>query len=419
MDVTAAFISLGIALGLGLLVGMQRERAGSALAGVRTFPLITLLGTLCAILESQGASWSIAAGLVVVAAATAMGNWLRAKPQESPGITTEVAVLVMYVVGAMLWSWREHREVAVAVGATCAVLLHLKTRLHGLVSRFEDRDVHAIMQFALISLVILPVLPNRGMGPLDAINPRETWWMVVLVVGISLAGYVAYKLVPKGAGAAVGGLLGGMISSTATTASFSRRAKASPKAVWAAATAIAMAWAVAQARVLVEVFVAAPSHAPTMAIPLAILLAAAAGAGIALWLMSRDDVEGLREPSNPTELKSALVFALLYAVVIVLVVAAKKWLGSSGLYVVGVVSGLTDMDAITLSTSRLAQSGGVDPDTAWRVITVAAISNTAFKVGLAWAVGGRRLAMRLAIPVGAVVLVGLGLVLLWPSGEAA
>ena len=178
---------LGVALGLGLLVGLQRESAASPLAGLRTFPLVTLLGATCALLSTGTSGWVLAAGLVGVAAATAMGNAARLRgPSPEAGITTEVALLLMYALGA--YAVLGHRAAAVVMGGTVAVLLHFKAALHGAVKRLGEGELRAVMQFVLLALVVLPVLPDATYGPYAVFNPREMWLMAVLIVGLSQIG---------------------------------------------------------------------------------------------------------------------------------------------------------------------------------------------------------------------------------------
>jgi uncharacterized membrane protein (DUF4010 family) len=214
MELTVLFQQLGIALGLGLLVGLQRERAASRLAGVRTFPLVTILGTVSALLGQAFGGWILAAGFLALAGTIFANKEIESREGPAdPGLTTEVALLLMFGVGAYLVSG--HREAAIAIGGGVAVLLQFKGELHGIVAKLGDNDLKAIMQFALLSLVILPILPNRVYGPFSVLNPRQIWWMVVLIVGISLVGYILYKFSGTGTGVVVNGLLGGVISSTA------------------------------------------------------------------------------------------------------------------------------------------------------------------------------------------------------------
>jgi hypothetical protein len=193
MELQPTLLRLAIALALGLLVGMQRERVDSRIAGVRTFPLITLFGAVTALLAKELGPWPVAAGAVALAAMLVMANIAKLRVEVDPGLTTEVAALLMFGVGAYVVVG--HVEAAVVLAGAIVLLLHLKRPMHRFVAAMGERDVAAVMQFALITLVILPVLPNRGYGPHDVLNPFKVWLMVVLIVAVSLAGYVAYKLV--------------------------------------------------------------------------------------------------------------------------------------------------------------------------------------------------------------------------------
>src|SRR4030095_16009927 len=233
------FPQIGVALALGLLVGMQRERTGSAVAGVRTFPLITMFGTVCALLAQEFGGWVLAAGLVAMTGMTITANILKQKKGEvDPGTTTEVAVVLLFAVGALTV---QSLELAVIVGGVTVMLLHLKAEMHRIVASIGEREVKAIMQFVLITLVILPVLPRKSYGPEGVLNPFQIWLMVVLIVGISLTGYVLFKLLGPGKGTLVGGVLGGLILSTATTYNFARLSRRDLQAAPAFAAIIVIA----------------------------------------------------------------------------------------------------------------------------------------------------------------------------------
>jgi uncharacterized membrane protein (DUF4010 family) len=407
------FGGLGIALGLGLLVGLQRQAAASSLGGLRTFPIVALLGAVCALLAEAQGGWVVAAGLVGVAAATAMGNAARIERDEGePGITTEVALLLMYALGA--YAMLGSRPAAVALGGTLTVLLHFKAELHGLVERLGARDLRAIMQFALLALVILPVLPDVEFGPYAIFNPQEAWLMVVLIVGLSLAGYIAVRFFGERVGVVTGGLLGGVISSTATTVSWSRRTSDAPETSRMAAMVILIASTVVYGRVLLEVAAVSRGLLPAIAPPVAVLALVMAATAAAMWLRTRGGEEAAPSGGDPTELKAALTFGALYVAVLLAVAWARDQLGARGLYVVSVVSGLTDVDAITLSVSRLSASGSLPEGQAWRLIVIAVLSNLAFKGGLAAVLGSPRL-RRWVLLTFAVQLAAGGLVLaFWP-----
>lgn len=414
MSPPEAFQALGISVGLGLLVGLQRERAGSRIAGFRTFTLITLLGTLAGLLAETLGAWVVVGGLLGVVVFLSVANLIRlAGGKIAPGITTEVAALVMYCVGAYLVFG--HRGVALAVGGAVAVMLQAKPVLHGFVKRMGEDEMRGLTQFVLVALVILPLLPDEPYGPFQVLNPRQIWWMVVLVSGISLSGYVALRLLGDRKAAVVGGLLGGLVSSTATTVSYARRAAQDARGVATGALVIMLASTVVYARVLLEVFLVARSVLPSVAWPIGILLAAALAESAFVWLRSRRVEAQLSPAHNPAELRSAVTFGVLFTLVLLAVAAAKEYFGDRGLYAVAAVSGLTDMDAITLSTSRMSAEGALAPATAWRLIVVAAIANLVFKGGIVAALGGPRLFARIAVLFGLNILVGALLLVFWPG----
>ena len=418
VDLLETFVQLGIALGLGLLIGMQRERNLNDIAGFRTFPLVALTGTVCGQLAAPLGGWLVAAGLLALAAVVYIGNLAKIQSgKPDPGITTEVALLLMFGIGVYLAVGPP--QVAVVVAGAMAVLLQLKQELHGLAARIGERDFKAIIQFVLVTLVILPVLPDRGYGPWGVLNPREIWWMVVLIIGLSLAGYVGLKLLGERAGAIVGGALGGLVSSTAATVSYARRAAAGEVGVPLAARVALVAAAMVYVRVLVEIGVVAPGLVGRAAAPLLTMLALLLALAAAGWWRERGrsgDEAG--EVSNPAQMRTALVFGALYAVVLLATAWAQRRFGSGGLYAVAGISGLVDVNAITISTARMGRDGGVPADLVWRVVLLATLSNLLFKGAVVAAVGSLALARRLA-PWFVAALAGGALVLLFWPGEAA
>lgn len=411
------FVTLGISLGLGMLIGLQRERTERQLGGIRTFPLISLLGTFCGMLAVSHGAWILAAGFLVTFGVLAISNFLQAgKPEIETGQTTEVAALLTYAIGAYLVEG--NRAAAIAGGGVVVLLLHAKEPMHSFVEKMGRKDIEAIMQFVVISLIILPLLPDRNYGPFKVLNPFDIWRMVALIVGISLAGYVVYKLLGSRAGTLLGGVLGGMISSTATTVSYARRAKDSVKAHKLAVTAILIASAIAYVRVIVEVTVVAPRSAGALVLPFAAVLVWVALVAAASYLFHREKTEEIPPSENPAELKSAVIFGLIYAVVLVAVASAKHYFGSAGLYGVALISGLTDMDAITLSISRMVEAGTIGASAGWKLIMIASLANLVFKGVAAGVLGGWRFGVRLGgffavIAAGAILLIWL-----WPEGWA-
>lgn len=418
MDVIDIFQRLGLGAALGLLVGLQREHAGTNLAGIRTFPLVTLFGGVCALLGMSYGGWLVGAGLLAVGAVLVAGNFMQAKEsRDGSGITTEVAALLMYALGAYLIQGA--LEVAVVLAGALAVLLHLKPQLHGLVKRIEAKDIRAVMQFVLISLVILPLLPDQTYGPYGVLNPRNIWWMVVLIVGVQLAGYVLYRLVGQGTGTLLGGVLGGLVSSTATTVAYARQAHGTPAAAPLAATVIMLASTVSLVRVMVVAALVAPMAVGAVGFPLGVLLLALVILSLAQFLLVGRAPVHLPAANNPAELKPALFFAGLYAVVTLAIAAGQHWFGNSGLYIVALISGLTDMDAVTLSSTRLLSQERLAADVVWRLIVVAALANLVFKGASAYVLGGAALGRRVLVLFGIALGCGVALLVLWPAPDTS
>ncbi|HKX28130.1 MAG TPA: DUF4010 domain-containing protein, partial [Blastocatellia bacterium] len=256
-----------------------------------------------------------------------------------------------------------------------------------------------------------PVLPNRTYGPYSVLNPRNIWLMVVLIVGISLSGYIAYKFLGAKAGLLLSGVLGGLISSTATTVSSSRRTVHEPNSVRSATIVIATASAIVFARIALEIATVAPSFLTGIVGPLAMMMLLVAISAVVMWFWGDGITDTIPEQENPSELRSALLFGLLYAAILLAVAFAKDRYGSGGLYVVAGLSGLTDVDAITLSTSQMVNQNRIGADQGWRLIVLAATSNLVFKFLLVAALGHRRLLVRVGACFGPALIAGIWLLL--------
>lgn len=408
------FKALGIALLLGLLVGLQREWDKHPLAGIRTFTLITLFGAVSALLARDFGGWIIAASLLAVAGLLITGNWIaeNGDDQTPAGQTTEIAALVMFSVGAMLIAG--YTLPAVVLGGMTAVLLHMKDRLQSVIGKLSVADVRAIFQFVLIAMVILPLLPDRTFGPYAVLNPFQIWLMVVLIVAIGLSGYLAYRIIGMRGGSIVGGMLGGLISSTATTVSYARQCANNPKAVGTASLVIVIASTVVMVRVVIEVAAVARNLLGAMLPPFAVIFALLVAISLFLYFrMQQTETESVSH-NNPSQLKPALVFGGLYALVLLLVAFVNDQFGNEAIYVAATISGLTDVDALTLSVAELHNQGRVTDGTAWRAILIAALSNLGFKAGAAGMLGGRKLFVVVGSAFAATIVLGIAVILLWP-----
>jgi uncharacterized membrane protein (DUF4010 family) len=406
------------ALLIGALVGIERERRKQqtedpATAGLRTFVLVALFGALAGWLTLTFHSpWILAAALLACATLVVSGYVLstRAEP-GSIGLTTELAALATFLLGAL--AALGQRELAVALGVAVAALLAYKQPLHGFVEKLGADDVYAALRLAIATFIVLPLLPDRTLDPWEALNPRSLWLLVLLIAGLSLVGYVLTRLLGAHRGMPITGLTGGLVSSTAVTLSFSRQSKEKTyqKATGAITAGLLLAWAVSFVRVVVEVLVVNRALLPAL---LPELLAMTLVAGAFAWLHWRRSGDGAEakpvELRNPFSLTSAIQFAALFAVVLLLVKVVQGYAPESGLYVVAALAGTTDVDAITLSMAQYARSGS--PAVAAHAITIAVLSNTVVKTGMVVALGNPEL-RRSILPATAVILaVGVVAILL-------
>jgi uncharacterized membrane protein (DUF4010 family) len=387
-------------LAIGLLIGLERERNPSAKAGLRTFALVALAGTLGAMLSSQtGAPWVLGAGLLIFGGMMVSAHF-RSQPAQGsdvdPGTTTVAAVVVCYGLGAMIWFG--HVQIAVTLAILTTMLLYFKAELKGVSQTMTRRDLLSILQFAVLSFVVLPILPNESYGPYDALNPYQIWWMVVLISGLSLAGYAALRFAGQRHGALLTGIFGGVASSTATTLAFSRHGRANPGFTPLASVVILTANWVVLIRLTVVVGVVAPALFADMIW----VLAGGMLAGL-VWLVlawrkldesTSPDLSPVLELGNPTEIRMALSFGLLYAAVLLATAWLTDWAGQAGTYAVALVSGSTDIDAITLSSLRLLGMGTLSAHTAVTAILLGLLANMTFKTGLTLVLGGLPLAKR-------------------------
>jgi len=411
-------ITLGIAFGLGMLVGLQRQTADSKMAGARTFTLIAIMGVISGFLTRDLNNPFILPILgVCLTALLVTANIIKLKKfsEADVGQTTEVAALLMFAIGAYLVLGSQ--VIAVIVGGSMAILLYIKEHLNNFIKNLKDKDLAAIMTFAGISLVILPILPDKTYGPYDVLNPQNIWLMVTLIVGISVAGYFIYKFVGKKVGVISNGILGGLISSTATTVSYARKTANSKGLGKIAAFVIMAASTIALARVLVEVAVVIPTKLPSIILPILaeFIIMAACCAGLFYLINNDEENDEMPEPKNPAQFKSALVFGFLYGLILLAVAFTKEEFGNNALYAVSVVSGLTDVDAITLSLSQLMKGGSLETETGWRLILLASLSNLLFKGIMAAFLGTRQLTKWIAIMFGISILTGLAILWLWPD----
>lgn len=377
-------LNLTAALVVGLLIGSERgwsgreASEGSRVAGLRTFGVIGLLGGVSAIAGQLFGHWLLVAVFVAVAALVVVAHVLDFKSNQDRGTTTAFAMLLTFLLAA--WATTGQQVAALGAAVVLVALLGYKRALHRWLGKVTQEEFSSAVILLLISVVMLPLLPDRGYGPWQALNPYWIWWMVVLISGLSFVGYIAVRLTGARMGVLITALAGALASSTAVTitlANFCR--KATRKQLYMAG--ILLAGSVMFARVLIEVFIANRALLPLVALPLGLM-----GAGMVLaagffWRRHQQAPANLAEQvnlPNPLQLMTAIKFGALLAVILLLSKALVAWLGDSGIYALALASGLMDVDAITLSLSRMAIED-ISPVVAANGILMAAVVNTLVK----------------------------------------
>jgi uncharacterized membrane protein (DUF4010 family) len=394
-DTLAAAQGIGAALAIGLLIGVERgwrERdapEGGRIAGLRTFALTGLLGGVLAVVPGEGGAWLLAAGFFALAILLAVSYLEGQRSTGNLSITSAAAMLLTYALGIL--AARGAPTLALAAAVVAAVLLNLKPTLHGWLRQIEHTELSAALQLLVLSVVILPVLPDEGYGPYHALNPYRLWWAVVLIAGLSLSGHLAMRITGAQRGLLWTGLLGGLASSTAATLALARHAGRQPGLAGAAAAGILGACGVMFLRMIVLL----ASIQPLLLRQLALALGAAAAvlivAAAVQWrraLPLQADAEAV-ERMAPFDLSTALGFGMFLAAMAVLVPAAQQWIGDPGTYALAALSGMADVDASLISLARLEGAGGLSTPVAVAAIGVTTASNMTVKAVMAWVSGGR------------------------------
>jgi uncharacterized membrane protein (DUF4010 family) len=414
-DNYAISLSFLTSLAVGLLIGLERERHKEAKAGVRTFALISLLGSLCAMLgEKTNSPWIIVAGLLVSAGGILAAYQADPKSTPDAGTTTVVAAGLTFCLGAAVW--HGYSEIVIAVAIVVTMLLYYKSQLEGFSVKLTATDLESLLQFAVLTLVILPVVPNRGFGPYGALNPYNLWLMVVLISAVSLAGYVAWRLLGGKGPVLLLGALGGLVSSTATTLVYSRGARGKPELEGTAATVILLANLVVLLRLSVLAVAVEPRILPTMLPVMAAGLVATLPIAWATWRRhAAGQAMDNPELTNPTDLPVALGFGVAYAVVLLAAAWLNDLAGVRGVYAVAVVSGLTDVDAISLSSFRLFGDARITASGAVMAIVVALCSNAVVKATIVFVAGGASLGRRCIAGFAAMAAALLAVAFLMPA----
>ncbi len=405
-------IQLATALLLGALTGLERgwatreQKPGERVAGIRTYALVGLLGGIAALLSLKVTPWVLPAGLLAVCTAAVMAYRARMLHMRDYSITGIIGILLTFCFGAMAGA------VDITVAATAAVIttiiLDNKNEIHSALNRLQEHELDAALKLLLISVVMLPLLPNEGIGPNGMLNPYEIWWMVVLIASISFVGYFAMRVGGTEKGILFTSLFAGLASSTALTLHFSRLARQTPQISPLLSSGILLACGTMYLRVLLYCAMINPALLGNLTIPLLVMTLVLYLPALLIWRKHRNGtrVEQPALHNNPLDLKSALTLGVLLTLILLMASVLQQWLGNTGIYVLATISGITDVDAITLSLTRMSQTGLASTTVIIGIIIASSVNNL-MKAGMAISIGGRAMLMRVALPILLSLLAGL------------
>ncbi len=405
-------IQLAVALLLGALTGLQRgwaareQKSGERVAGMRTYALVGLLGGIATLLSLKVTAWVLPSTLLAVCIAAVIAYRARMLQMGNYSITGIIGLLLTFSFGALAVA------VDITIAATAAVIttiiLDNKNEIHSALNRLQEHELDAALKLLLISVVMLPLLPNEDMGLGGMLNPYKIWWMVVLIASISFAGYFAMRVGGTEKGILFTSLFAGLASSTALTLHFSRLARQTPQISALLSSGILLACGTMYLRILLYCAMITPTLLGYLVAPLLVMTLVLYFPALLIWRKYRNGtrVEQPTLNNNPLDLKSALLLGALLTVILLLASVLQQWLGNAGIYVLAAVSGITDVDAITLSLARMSQSG-LESRTVLIGIIIASSVNNLMKAGMAVSIGGRAMLLRVALPIVLSLLAGL------------
>lgn len=388
------FIRVIVATGIGFVIGLEREHASiseksKVMAGVRTFSFIALLGLLMTFLSLLLSPLIFIVGFMSVLVMVGLSYWITAKNGDIGG-TTELAILLTYVLGAT--TLIGYIELSLALTVVIVVLLSIKLQLQNVIGQITYDELYAFIQFVVLALLIFPFLPDKFFGPYNVFNPREVGWIILLTSGFGFFGYLLIKFMGPDRGIVLSGILGGLVSSTLVTWVFSKKSKETPQLSDHCAVAILLASCIMVIRVFIWIFIFKKALLVRMAPPLFLILIA--GLSVVYWLYyhqkSKEVIDTEIPKGRPLNLSEALFFGILYTAILFIVSYAHDKFGTQGTYISSFIASLTDIDAITISMSKLA-GVAIEFITAENAILIATISNTLVKIGIALSVGSTEL----------------------------
>ncbi len=402
-------IRMLITVGIGLVIGLEREisnlRKVEIFAGLRTMSIVALMGFVCAFLSFVYISWIFIIGFISVALIAASSYWIRVK-KEDIGSTTEFATVFAYLLGGL--TFVGYVEYSLAITVIILVLLSLKPKFKTIVGQITQDELYAFIRFVIIALLILPFLPNEHYGPFNVVNPREIGWIIVLTSGIGFVGYLLMKFMGSNKGLLFTGIFGGLVSSTVVSWIFSKKSKEAPSFSNGFALAIFASATIMIVRVLFWVFLFNKDMLRGLTIPLVVVLLSAIGVTLYFYRKQQRKHRSTEKLplGEPLNIRDAVFFGILYSGILLLVSYASSEYGEKGIYVSSAISALTDIDAISISVSKLA-GDSIQFLTAQNAILLATLTNTIIKIGISLWFGSRQLKKNILIGYGIIFIAGI------------
>lgn len=408
-------IRLLVSIGIGAVIGLEREHAAMMekaknFAGIRTFIFVVILGLVGGMLYYLFSPFIYIGVLIAVVVLTGISYFITASKGEI-GATTEFSLIISFFLGTLVLMGK--LEVSLSIMVVVVVLLSLKLRFRSIVDEITAQELYDLIRFVVIALLIFPFLPNENFGPYNIINPREIGWVIILTSGVGLVGYTLMKFLGTGRGILLSGIVGGLVSSTAVTWVFAKKSKESDELSGSCAIAILSASSIMVLRVLVWTWVFNRGLFNSIVIKILLVFIACIGAALLFYFRKRDQ-ERTQAPirkGKPLDLQGALVFGLIYIIILLVVNYANEQMGDKGLLISSAIAGLSDIDAITITISKLAQRT-LDFSSAADAILVAVISNTVVKMSIALWVGSKSLRRYLYMGYGIIIAVAVVILLL-------
>lgn len=400
-------VRLLIALGAGFLIGLEREHAAltqklNSFAGIRSFIFVALMGFSGMMMAVIFDPWIFIGLLLSVLVLIGISYWATAAAGDL-GTTTELSLLLSYVLGGL--TFLGFIEISLMITVVVVVLLSAKFKLQDAIGKITSEELYDFIRFAVLVLLVFPFLPDENLGPFNVLNPREIGWVVILTSGLGLVGYILMRLLGSGKGILLSGIVGGLVSSTAVTWVFAKKSKESPTISLHCAVAILAASSIMIIRVLIWAFIFNNQLFTRLVIPVSFVFLVALGVAVAFYYKQRksESIETEMGKGKPLDIQGALFFGLVYTVILLVVSYANEYLGEKGMLISSAIAGLSDIDAITISVSKIAGES-LSLSIASNAILIATVSNTIVKLGIGISAGSLELRKHLFMGYGIVFI---------------